>query len=138
MQYFHLGGDEAWTFGTHPDTRKFIARHGKGALYLQHVEPLLDKLAARGIRPLLWHDMMRDWDDKALRRPAAKADLVLWGYGGHPYTMGKHCNRAMIERFKRQKLSLWGATVYKGRLVDIASIKQAEVIVKQAELIAAG
>ena len=28
-----------------------------------------------------------------------------------------------------------GATVYKGRLVDIASIKQAEVIVKQSELI---
>ena len=30
-----------------------------------------------------------------------------------------------------------GAVVYKGRLVDIASIKQAEVIVKQAELIGA-
>ena len=30
-----------------------------------------------------------------------------------------------------------GATVYKGRLVDIASIKQAEVIVKQSELIGA-
>jgi malyl-CoA/(S)-citramalyl-CoA lyase len=30
-----------------------------------------------------------------------------------------------------------GATVYKGRLVDIASIKQAEVIVKQFEMIAA-
>ena len=29
-----------------------------------------------------------------------------------------------------------GATVYKGRLVDIASIKQAEVIVKQSEMIA--
>ncbi|HBM61606.1 MAG TPA: CoA ester lyase, partial [Citreicella sp.] len=29
-----------------------------------------------------------------------------------------------------------GATVYKGRLVDIASIKQAEGIVKQAEMIA--
>jgi malyl-CoA/(S)-citramalyl-CoA lyase len=28
-----------------------------------------------------------------------------------------------------------GATVYKGRLVDIASIKQAEVIVKQSEMI---
>ena len=28
-----------------------------------------------------------------------------------------------------------GATVYKGRLVDIASIKQAEVIVQQFELI---
>jgi malyl-CoA/(S)-citramalyl-CoA lyase len=30
-----------------------------------------------------------------------------------------------------------GATTYKGRLVDIASIKQAEVIVKQSEMIAA-
>jgi malyl-CoA/(S)-citramalyl-CoA lyase len=30
-----------------------------------------------------------------------------------------------------------GATVFKGRLVDIASIKQAEVIVRQAEMIAA-
>jgi hypothetical protein len=30
-----------------------------------------------------------------------------------------------------------GATVYKGRLVDIASIKQAEVIVRQAEMILA-
>ena len=30
-----------------------------------------------------------------------------------------------------------GAAVYKGRLVDIASIRQAQVIVRQAELIAA-
>ncbi|MEM8617642.1 MAG: L-malyl-CoA/beta-methylmalyl-CoA lyase, partial [Pseudomonadota bacterium] len=30
-----------------------------------------------------------------------------------------------------------GATTYKGRLVDIASIKQAEVIVKMADMIAA-
>ncbi len=31
-----------------------------------------------------------------------------------------------------------GAAVYKGRLVDIASVRQAEVIVRQAEMIAAG
>ena len=30
-----------------------------------------------------------------------------------------------------------GASTYKGHLIDIASIKQAEAIVKQAELIAA-
>ena len=29
-----------------------------------------------------------------------------------------------------------GAAVYKGRLVDLASIRQAQVIVKQAEMIA--
>ena len=29
-----------------------------------------------------------------------------------------------------------GAAVYKGRLVDIASVRQAEVIVRQADMIA--
>ncbi|MDF1873698.1 L-malyl-CoA/beta-methylmalyl-CoA lyase [Vannielia sp.] len=42
---------------------------------------------------------------------------------------------AAMEQAKKDGL---GATVYKGRLVDIASIKQAEVIVSQAELLSAG
>jgi hypothetical protein len=44
VKRFHLGGDEAWVFGTHPDTKKYISKHGKDGLYLHHVEPLLDKL----------------------------------------------------------------------------------------------
>jgi hexosaminidase len=114
VRYFHLGGDEAWTFGTHPDTKKFIAKHGKGALYLHHVEPLLDKLNARNIRPMLWHDMMRDWDANALRRLAKKADLVVWGYGGHPDHVKHHYRTEIIKRFVRYKVPLWGATAYKG------------------------
>lgn len=113
-RYFHLGGDEAWTFGTHPDTKKFISKHGKGALYLHHVEPLLDKLKARNIRPMLWHDMMRDWEAKALKRLAKKADLVVWGYNGHPDRVKHHYRTAVIKRFVRYKVPLWGATAYKG------------------------
>ncbi len=41
----------------------------------------------------------------------------------------------ILEAMERAKAEGQGATVYKGRLVDIASIKQAEVIVRQAELI---
>ena len=114
VKRFHLGGDEAWTFGTHPDTKAYIARHGKGALYMRHVEPLLDKLIRRKIRPMLWHDMMREWDSSSLRRLARKADLVAWGYRGHPYSMGKHCNREMIERFTKHGVRLWGGAAYKG------------------------
>ncbi|MEM1233667.1 MAG: L-malyl-CoA/beta-methylmalyl-CoA lyase [Pseudomonadota bacterium] len=44
--------------------------------------------------------------------------------------------KEILEAMAEAKASGAGATVYKGRLVDIASIKQAEVIVKQAELIA--
>ncbi|MDH7571914.1 MAG: family 20 glycosylhydrolase, partial [Armatimonadota bacterium] len=113
-RYFHLGGDEAWSFGTHPHTQAFVERYGKGALYLQHVEPILDLLNARGVRPILWHDMMREWDGEALRRLAAKADLCVWGYQGHPDTTRSHFNSRNIERFKEHGLTLWGGTAYKG------------------------
>jgi malyl-CoA/(S)-citramalyl-CoA lyase len=44
--------------------------------------------------------------------------------------------REILAAMEEAKASGAGATVYKGRLVDIASIKQAEVIVKQSEMIA--
>ena len=44
--------------------------------------------------------------------------------------------REILEAMEAAKARGEGATTYKGRLVDIASIKQAEVIVKQAEMIA--
>ncbi|MCO6385056.1 L-malyl-CoA/beta-methylmalyl-CoA lyase [Oceanicola sp. 502str15] len=44
--------------------------------------------------------------------------------------------REILVAMEQAKKEGAGATVYKGRLVDIASIKQAEVIVKQSELIA--
>ncbi len=43
--------------------------------------------------------------------------------------------REILAAMEEAKKNGSGATVYKGRLVDIASIKQAEVIVRQAELI---
>ena len=46
--------------------------------------------------------------------------------------------REILAAMEEAKASGAGATVYKGRLVDIASIKQAEVIVAQSELIARG
>jgi len=45
--------------------------------------------------------------------------------------------RAILAAMEDAKRSGKGAAVYKGRLVDIASMRQAEVIVKAAELIAA-
>lgn len=44
--------------------------------------------------------------------------------------------REILSAMEKAKAEGAGATVYKGRLVDIASIKQAEVIVRQVELIA--
>ncbi|MDP6490418.1 MAG: family 20 glycosylhydrolase [Kiritimatiellia bacterium] len=114
VKHFHLGGDEARTFGQNPETRAYVEEHGKGALYLHHVEPILDNLKARDIRPILWHDMMIDWDSAALRALAAKCDLMPWVYGGDPAAAGAHCNRAIIERFSEHGFTLWGGAAYKG------------------------
>ncbi len=46
--------------------------------------------------------------------------------------------REILAAMEQAKADGLGATVYKGRLVDIASIKQAEVIVRQSEMIAGG
>jgi malyl-CoA/(S)-citramalyl-CoA lyase len=43
--------------------------------------------------------------------------------------------REILAAMEEAKAAGAGAATYKGRLVDIASIRQAEVIVRQAELI---
>ena len=117
ITHFHLGGDEAWTFGTHPDTKAYIAKHGKAALYLHHIEPLLDKLLAKNIRPILWHDMMHDWDAAALSRLAKKADLMFWSYRGHIDNAKGAFHTSVMERFAAAGVPLWGACATKARMV---------------------
>jgi hypothetical protein len=114
VKRFHLGGDEAWSFGQHPDTKAFIEKHGKGALYLHHVEPILDRLIARGVRPILWSDMMHDWPAEPLKAIAQKADLCPWGYSGHPDEWTFHSANKYIARFHEHGVPLWGAACYKG------------------------
>ena len=114
VEYFHLGGDEAWSLGTHPDTKAYIEESGKGALYMRHVGPILDSLKMRNIRPILWHDMMREWDDAALDALAEKADLLVWGYQGHPDRTEHHYSKKVIERFSKRKITMWGGAAYKG------------------------
>ena len=44
--------------------------------------------------------------------------------------------REILAAMKEAEVKGQGATIYKGRLIDLASIRQAQVIVKMAELIA--
>ncbi|MBN1554383.1 MAG: family 20 glycosylhydrolase [Phycisphaerae bacterium] len=116
LKHFHLGGDEAWTFGTHPDTKAYIEKHGKGQLYLKHVGPILEMLNEKGIRPILWHDMMSEWDDQALRDINRHADLMFWWYADHPDKVSSHHHFSPTsrKRFHAQGITLWGASAYKG------------------------
>ena len=126
VRHFHLGGDEAWSLGRAPATEAYAREHGKAALYLKHVEPLLDHLNARNIRPILWHDMMVEWESGTLKALAGKSDLMTWGYSGHPDTMTGHCQTRYIKRFQEHGLVLWGGTAYKGGKIQNSDLPDIE------------
>ena len=114
IKFIHIGGDEVWTMGSHPDTKLFIERYSEAKLYLKHIRPILDMLNTRGIRPLLWHDMMIKWDDEDLLSLKDDADIIFWGYDESVYETSCHYNIKHIKRFASLGLSLWGAGAYKG------------------------
>ncbi len=114
VNHMHLGGDEAWTFGMHPDTRAYIQEHGQPALYMHHYLPILNILNQRGVRPILWHDMMMDWPPQALETLAPHADLMVWGYRGKPDDNRHHHRRDVLESFAASGVCMWGAGAFKG------------------------
>ncbi len=113
IKYFHLGGDEARSFGEHPDTAAAIQKSSKELVYLDHVQPLCTSLTARGIRPILWHDMMCHWSIESLKQLASMVDLCTWHYHGDP-AAGGLCTLDILKRFVDSGINLWLVTAYKG------------------------
>ncbi|MFH1497529.1 MAG: family 20 glycosylhydrolase [Verrucomicrobiota bacterium] len=115
VKHFHLGGDEAYTFGQHPDCRDFLRDHSMAELYLRQLNPIIDDLAGRGIRPLLWHDEFVAWSPGDLTRLAPRADLVVWGYTGDPRDPATyHYRLPHADKLHAAGCTLWAATAYKG------------------------
>ncbi|AHF94523.1 hypothetical protein OPIT5_18630 [Opitutaceae bacterium TAV5] len=115
VRRFHLGGDEVYTLGAHPESRAFLEKHGAAALYLKQLGPVMAELAGRGIRPLLWHDEFVGWSAAELARLAPHADLVVWGYTGDPRDPATYHHRLPhVEKLHAAGCTLWAATAYKG------------------------
>lgn len=113
IYYFHLGGDEAGTLGTCPQCRKYVEAHGKCALYLEQLDPLMAYLNSRHVRPILWHDMMAKWTLPELKQLKDKADLMVWVYNNYlwdsTYWNPARKVRQTVVCFQKAKIPLWGA-----------------------------
>lgn len=91
IRHFHLGGDEAYRFGT----CGLCAARERNDLYAEHLDELATVLRQRNIRPGIWHDMILacpgtiqkvsrefliwDWNYDAGLRPAE--NVRIWGGG---------------------------------------------------------
>ncbi len=58
LEYFHLGGDEAYRFASCPTCKRAAETRGRNALYAEHVAELAEPILARGVRPGIWCDMV--------------------------------------------------------------------------------
>lgn len=91
VSHFHLGGDEAYRFGT----CKHCVEQERNSLYATHLDDISAILRSRGIRPGIWHDMILahpatihripkdfllwDWNYRAGAKAAE--DVQIWGTG---------------------------------------------------------
>lgn len=77
--FFHLGGDETFGLGESPACQKAMRERGTGWLYLQHMAPLLEHIRRRGLRPILWHDILVKHPERLCELPR---DVVVmeWNY----------------------------------------------------------
>lgn len=85
IRYFHLGGDEAYVFGTCPDCRAYVDVHSRNQLYADHIIDLSELIRAQEIRPGIWCDMIlaHPEDIDAIPQAFVIWDWNYWSTGSH-------------------------------------------------------
>ena len=79
VKYFHLGADEAYTLGECPRCRAYAAEHSLSELYIDHMNAMSIPLIEKGIRPVIWGDMLLHHPE-ALDRLSRKVVIFDWYY----------------------------------------------------------
>lgn len=76
---FHIGADEARELGACPACKAFAAEHSTSRLFIDHINAVAAPLLQKGIRPLIWADMIIRHPE-ALERLDRRIALVDWLY----------------------------------------------------------
>ncbi len=76
LRYFHLGGDEAYRFGT----CSVCAQRDRIELYGEHIDELSAGLIERDIRPGIWHDMIVT---EPAKLDLIKRNFIIWDWNYH-------------------------------------------------------
>jgi hypothetical protein len=79
VKYFHLGADEAYTLGECPRCKAYAAEHSLSALYIDHMNAMSVPLIKKGIRPVIWGDMLLHHPE-ALDKLSRKVVIFDWLY----------------------------------------------------------
>lgn len=78
-KFFHVGGDETAELAAGGRLESW--RERRGELYLKHMLPVFEHVRCRGLRPMLWHDMVFKYGEAGIL-PEMPKDVVMvhWDY----------------------------------------------------------
>ncbi len=78
-KFFHIGGDETAELAASERLEPWRERCGE--LYLKHMQPIFEYVNGRGLRPMLWHDMVFKYGEGGIL-PGIPKDVVMvhWNY----------------------------------------------------------
>jgi len=79
-EFFHVGGDETFSLGVGARSRPVVEKIGIGGLYLHHMLPILEHVHRRGLRPIVWADIVLSHPEIIPEIPKY-AVVMDWDYG---------------------------------------------------------
>jgi hypothetical protein len=79
VKYFHLGADEAYSLGECPRCSAYAKEHSLSELYIGHMNAVSQVLTEKGIRPVIWGDMILHHPE-ALDKLSKKVMIFDWLY----------------------------------------------------------
>jgi Glycosyl hydrolase family 20, catalytic domain len=77
IRFFHLGGDEAYEFGTCSQCAGIVEKYDKNKLYSNYINALAAPLLENNIRPGIWNDMIMHYPDSVNE---ISKDFVIWDW----------------------------------------------------------
>ncbi|MCK4983141.1 MAG: family 20 glycosylhydrolase, partial [Victivallaceae bacterium] len=78
-EYFHLGADEAFLLGTCEKCLKHAEQTSRSNLYISHIKKLYEPLLKKGIKPIIWADMILKYNE-SLNELSRDVYLCDWNY----------------------------------------------------------
>ena len=113
-KWIHLGGDEVWNLKTCSKCKE--SSMNSAELYQHHMIPLLKfvkELKSGEVTPIIWDDMMRDWDVENLKLMAKYVEPMVWAYVPDLDNYYKFPN-GMWKRYFASFPKIWIASSFKG------------------------
>ncbi|XP_068764878.1 hexosaminidase D-like [Struthio camelus] len=116
--WIHIGADEVFHLGEGMDSKNWMSRNkgDVGTMYLNHVKEVVSFLAAqhRGLRALMWDDMLRKIGVGALRESgiAKRVSPVLWFYA--PDFDAQQIGQFVAKYAESGFETVWFASAFKG------------------------